>query len=400
MEFKPRKRNTPIATLLRNFVDKKSRKVIDSRREIQERFEHLDWKYQKKILIAFLASGKGDREWAAIQLTHYWDNSFEPIVKKMWEETGDRILKLPIIRYFPIDYLKSNKDRLGTGRSYYFLCLRLADEKDFVIDESRLREGDLLRVYCHSSRVLSREKATDLLYTMVYKLCTGKYPKDGKYLWPAHEDRGYMVSMLEIRLISDALYDLYRLKYYDVIRQFIEWHIISSIHLLSSDEFARLYVSGKDVLDYESCRLKMTKKNYYDHLAPKYKPADEKPSFDVEYYRLMSDESTHVAQDMFIDDDFFNEAELKHYDRVRQDAWERVKREASLTCNGFYLISDESFFTKILLKNGKNNLAVSNLIDTFDLDIDRILPIADGADASEIPFPFTENGADASNIPF
>ena len=43
MIYKTQKRNTPIATLIKNYTNKKSGKVSESRNEIQRRFEHLDW---------------------------------------------------------------------------------------------------------------------------------------------------------------------------------------------------------------------------------------------------------------------------------------------------------------------------------------------------------------------
>ena len=64
MIYNIKKRNTPIATLTKNFVNKRSGKVTESREEIQRRFDYLDWKDQKKIILAFLDSGKKDRQWA------------------------------------------------------------------------------------------------------------------------------------------------------------------------------------------------------------------------------------------------------------------------------------------------------------------------------------------------
>ena len=43
INYRIRKRNTPIATLFKNYADKKSGKVSESRREIQRRFDCLDW---------------------------------------------------------------------------------------------------------------------------------------------------------------------------------------------------------------------------------------------------------------------------------------------------------------------------------------------------------------------
>ena len=67
------KRNTPIAQLIKDFSNKKSGKVSESRIEIKRRFEFLDWKDQKKIMQIFLESGKVDREWAYSELIDYWD---------------------------------------------------------------------------------------------------------------------------------------------------------------------------------------------------------------------------------------------------------------------------------------------------------------------------------------
>ena len=49
-----KKRNTPVVTLIKNYINKKSGKVAESREEIQRRFDYLDWKEQKKIIRAFL----------------------------------------------------------------------------------------------------------------------------------------------------------------------------------------------------------------------------------------------------------------------------------------------------------------------------------------------------------
>jgi len=66
-------KNHPIATVIKNYVNKKSGKVSESREEIKWRFKALDWKYQKRILSAFLESGISDRDWAYGMVLDYWD---------------------------------------------------------------------------------------------------------------------------------------------------------------------------------------------------------------------------------------------------------------------------------------------------------------------------------------
>jgi len=51
MAYTIKKRNTPVATLIKNYLNKKSGKVSESREEIQKRFDYLDWKDQKSIIV-------------------------------------------------------------------------------------------------------------------------------------------------------------------------------------------------------------------------------------------------------------------------------------------------------------------------------------------------------------
>ena len=76
MDNEKRKHNTPIATVIKNYLDKDGGKVIVSRNEIDRRFYALDWRYQKQILFAFLQSGKTDRDWAYRKLNVVWDDCF------------------------------------------------------------------------------------------------------------------------------------------------------------------------------------------------------------------------------------------------------------------------------------------------------------------------------------
>ena len=99
-------RNNPIATVIKNYVNKKSGKVTDSRNEIQRRFFGLDWKDQKKIMAAFLDSGISDRDWAYSRLLDLWDASFEPQVLKLWETYHEEKCAWVIIRHFPKEFIK------------------------------------------------------------------------------------------------------------------------------------------------------------------------------------------------------------------------------------------------------------------------------------------------------
>ena len=203
MEYTIRKRNTPISTLIKNYINKKSGKVVVSRREIQERFDHLDWKDQKKILMSFLQAGMTDRKWASYKLLSYWDKSFEPIMEELWQKYNERELAWTIIRYFPIDYVKQNIDTLGAGHNYQDICIRLSGVEGFEMDESKLNEVELLHVYIKTGMRLTNKRAMELLMTLVEKICTDEY-EDWGYGWNFNRD-SKVTSIEESNLISRAL---------------------------------------------------------------------------------------------------------------------------------------------------------------------------------------------------
>lgn len=165
----------PIATVIKGYLDKSGGKVSASRKEIERRFYALDWRYQKQILFAFLRSGKTDREWAYSKLYAIWDKCFIPVLQELWEQYHEKDLAWLIIRFFPIDYLKKEFENLSEGRNYYFLYQRLCDDKDFVLDKTRLNEADLLAVKYSLTESVTDDDIKDLFYLLIYKLCKGEY---------------------------------------------------------------------------------------------------------------------------------------------------------------------------------------------------------------------------------
>ena len=203
MEYSIRRRNTPISTLIKNYINKKSGKVVVSRREIQDRFDYLDWKDQKKILMSFLQAGMTDRKWASYKLLSYWDKSFEPIMEELWLKYKERELAWHIIRYFPINYIKQNVETLGAGHNYQDICIRLSGVEGFEIDESKLNEVEILKVYTKAGLRLTNERAMELLMTLVEKICTDEY-EDWGHGWNFNCD-SKVTSIAESNLMRRAL---------------------------------------------------------------------------------------------------------------------------------------------------------------------------------------------------
>ena len=270
MKSKERKRNTPIATLIKNYINKKSGKVPESRKEIRGRFDHLDWKDQKKIMQAFLESGKGDRLWAYSKLVDNWDKSFEPRIKELWEQSHEGKSSWVVIRYFPTKYLSQNIDKFTDDRDYYFICLRLAKDKSYIIDKSKLSITDYLSVLYHTDRPLSDYEARDLLYKTVRNVCTedGDYPQLSRY---AYAGKDYIIGPILFQDVNLAVYYLRKMDLTDVVHQFEIWNEGVKRAVFNSPEFKTILNTDLTQYDIEQAKAKVAKKYAYLALDDKYK---------------------------------------------------------------------------------------------------------------------------------
>jgi len=278
MEYQAKKRNTPIATLIKNYVNKKSGKVADSREEIQRRFDYLDWKDQKKIVLAFLESGKTDRQWAYSKVLDYWDKSFEPKIKELWEQLHEEKCSWSVIRYFPKEYLSLNIDMFTEDRDYYFICLRLAEDKDFAVDKSKLSNSDYLAVIYHTGRTVDVEEAENLLYESVHGICLDCDPLFDLDRY-ANTSKGSIISPICFKAVSLPLYYLRKLGHPQIVWQFEEWNKSVQEAIFNSPEFKAISVFDIDEYDYRRRMINIARKYGYLALDEKYKK-DTDPSIE------------------------------------------------------------------------------------------------------------------------
>ena len=270
MKSKERKRNTPVATLIKNYINKKSGKVPASRKEIQKRFDYLDWKDQKKIMQAFLESGKADRLWAYSKLLDNWDKSFEPRIKELWEQSHEGIISWVVIHYFPTKFLFQNIDKFTDDRDYYFICLRLAKDKSYIIDKSKLSITDYLSVLYHTGRSLSDDEARDLLYKTVHDVCTEvfDYPQLSEF---AYGGKDFVISPILFQNVNLAVYYLRKMDLTDVVHQFEIWNEGVKRAVFNSPEFKTILNTDLTQYDIEQAKAKVAKKYAYLALDDKYK---------------------------------------------------------------------------------------------------------------------------------
>ena len=270
MKSKERKRNTPVATLIKNYINKKSGKVPASRKEIQKRFDYLDWKDQKKIMQAFLESGKADRLWAYSKLLDNWDKSFEPRIKELWEQSHEGIISWVVTHHFPTKYLSQNIDKFTDDRDYYFICLRLAENKSFIIDRSKLSITDYLSVLYHTGRPLSDYEARDLLYKTVHDVCTedGDYPQ---LAWHPYGGKDYVIGPILFQDVNLAVYYLRKMNLTDVVHQFERWNEGVQSAIFDSPDFKTIFNTDMIGYEIELAKVKVAMKYAYLALDDKYK---------------------------------------------------------------------------------------------------------------------------------
>lgn len=214
-----KKRNTPVATLIKQYVDKRSGKVSESRRELHWRFDYLDWSQQKKIIKAHLDSCTSDRDWIYPRMLRLWDKDFEAKIKELWESYHEWRCSWLVVRYMPEAYIKEHFEELAEGRNYYFICLRFAGQEGFVVDREKLAPADYLTVMNVSGRDLSDADALDCLYRIVFREFSE--PSIGHILGLRRRiDR---VSLEILKDIPTSAYYLREMGKEEVVSKFEEW---------------------------------------------------------------------------------------------------------------------------------------------------------------------------------
>lgn len=236
-------RNRPIANVIRDYINKKSGKVTASRSEIKRRFSGLDWKDQKKILSAFLNSSATDREWAYPRLLNYWDPYFEAKVLELWETYHEPKCAWPVIRHCSEDFVKEHISEFYNDRDYYFVCRRLIDDKDFVVEKERLSIVDYLLIKSLRGEKIDDDEALEILWDLIEKKTSFSNPyynPDYPRIKHIFLSRNEMMYAYDISGFDTAIDCLSRMKKDDVIHKFHLWERDVRKAASESDEYKAL----------------------------------------------------------------------------------------------------------------------------------------------------------------
>ena len=246
MYYEKKWHNRPVVTLIKEYCNKKSGKVSEAKRELQRRFEWLDWSQQKKIMMAHLQACTSDRQWAYNHILSFWDESFIPVIEELWQTYHEERCSWIIVNHFPEDYLKNHVEELSQGRNYFFICRRLGHDEHFTIDTSRLRPLDHLALMANLGRSLNAATAMDLVFTIAKKECLSpQYFIMGKqWLGP----RLTKPSPTHLSSLSRAHYYLQELPEHDALEQFTAWCDRVADDLQHSQKFKTLLL--EPISDY------------------------------------------------------------------------------------------------------------------------------------------------------
>ena len=257
----PITRNRPIATLIKWFTNRTKGKVVESRMEIQRRFDGLDWKDQKKIIIVFLSSGKADRQWINTKLIKNWDDDFLPLVKDNFEKYHEESSLLPVTLYFPTDYVKNHMEELSEGNNYYKLCYRLAnDNVDFEPEQEKLSPKEYLSILKIQEKKPDDDVALNLLYNVLYDISTNKYTKynNTKFSFDGNDHYDRPLLPTDFVYVDAILYRLKSMGCFSATEKFYKWQDFLLFTISNSPEYNEL--DSNDEYGFAPKRKKITKK--------------------------------------------------------------------------------------------------------------------------------------------
>ena len=252
--------NQPIRRLLRDFEDKKSGKVVESRREIRRRFDYLDRPQQVRFLKACFQSCKSDREWAYEELTAHWDPKFRDIISDLWHEFHEGGARRCIVKHFPIEFVAQEIESLDNKDTYYDLCLRLCYYGKFSIDKNRLTPLQVLSLYVKTGYEASDAEIIAQLYRLLINVATDDYLLFEKI------DRDAKPRCEDFSPCRKASYFIMEMQRYSILGQWKSWDIHLQHILESSNEYHTIKTSPISDYEYREQMSSLFKKYMIEYL--------------------------------------------------------------------------------------------------------------------------------------
>ncbi len=258
------KRNRSITLVIRDYTNKRSGRVMESRKDIKRRFDCLDWKDQKKIVLEFLKSGKEDRDWIYRKLRYLWDESFEEPILENWDQMREERCAWVIIRHCKLECIDIYLDDQTKDKNYYFICRRfLENNHDFVIDPRRFNDVmDYLNIMDMARKDIPEADLRDAVKTLIRSIYA-----EPAYIANAHRThrhllfnpkRGECLSLNNYLDIYNAKGIAYRMGHQAVAELIDQWDDDIIQRITGTDEFHSLTFRHLEDWEYLCENRKLT----------------------------------------------------------------------------------------------------------------------------------------------
>ena len=151
MEYILKTKHSEILDLLKKFQDRKSGKIVESRKILRDSFYFLRRKDKRLVLRAFLNGSKTDVDFASLKMQYRWFPELMPLLKERWLSVQTKEVALFIIHNTSKDYVLSQKHLLIKTLGYYQYLAETAPwgEEEVVSPSLNLPDYALSRAeYC------------------------------------------------------------------------------------------------------------------------------------------------------------------------------------------------------------------------------------------------------------
>ena len=153
MEYILKTKHSEILDLLKKFQDRKSVKIVETRKILRDSFYFLRRKDKRLVLRAFLNGSKTDMDFASLKMQYRWFPELMPLLKERWLSVQTKEVALFIIHNASKDYVLSQKHLLIKTLGYYQYLAETAPwgEDEVVSPSLNLPDYALSRAeYCRA----------------------------------------------------------------------------------------------------------------------------------------------------------------------------------------------------------------------------------------------------------
>ena len=170
--------NTPLKSVMKDLQSDNRTTQNTALKELRRRFVGLDKENQMQVIMHHLSLDKKCRDWAYSRLLDLWDESFEPVIKSLWEQHHEEKCAWAVIRHFPLSYVLEHKEELSIGRNRPFVIRRLCEDKSYTIDRDKLTNYEYIWVLSTTGRDITTERAWGILFEATKEVCQAKDADD------------------------------------------------------------------------------------------------------------------------------------------------------------------------------------------------------------------------------